>query len=238
MPIEEASYLCSTPGETLAQFLAYAWSYQFQLYPGGFYAITGPTWTDYLGLASIDLEESLLPFYDERGHWYSGDTAAGTLTPSRSLLDTPGVSTAVTGPFAGSGAEVQYTFWSTQFLQYKKALIEAMTGEACSDPVITTLGPQTNFQSWTSVMTVHSGSSVLVTVDTLRQGPSQSGYNLFPPDTVAPDLVTSPATATWINGNNADLVEAVNAITDQDMEISFNGGKYTFSIKAKVLTGP
>jgi hypothetical protein len=36
----------------------------------------------------------------------------------------------------------------------------------------------------------------------------------------------------------SELVAAINAITDQDMEISFNNGRYTFSIKAKVQTGP
>jgi hypothetical protein len=229
----------STPGEALAGFVAWARDAQLFLDPDEGWSVTGPIWAGYEGAGAILLNLTFPGVYNDDLLWIATDTEEDQVTPARPIIQTPGVCAAYAHASVGpSPDDAFFTFLSEVVIPMRNDLIEQMSGATFLDvPDWATVGTYGSSQSWTNVQKLQANGSILVVVDSIRLSFTPGGdTGLFPqgttPDAVAPGITVVAYTT------DPAMVQAVNAISDQDIEASFNQGQTAYSIKAKVTAGP
>jgi hypothetical protein len=88
----------------------------------------------------------------------------------------------------------------------------------------------------TSVIVASEESLAGITSDVMRMMDTAADPGFHLTDVEPPNI--PPPGQEGCSLNIGPLVDAINAISDQDVEASFNQGQTAYSIKAKVTAGP
>jgi len=161
----------------------------------------------------------------------------GTLASPKQLLNTPGVAFTISSrntDGSGGSAGIVAAF-TDKIIPARNQLIASGFYATTEDAVLKQkVDPSgyINTAIWSTFIEMQSGFAVLV--DSLRS-PDDPTFTIWADDWTP----EQPAPGVMVGGfpSIGPLVEAVNAITDQDFEIAFNDRKFVFSVKSKVMVG-
>jgi hypothetical protein len=229
----------STPGQALAGFLLWASTAELYLDPSEGWSVTGPIWAGYEGAGAIILNLTFPGIYDDDLLWIATDTEEDQVTPARPIIQTTGVGLAYAHVNSGTVLDTAVFDYLTEVvIPMRNDLIEQMSGGTFLDvPDWATVGMYGGSQSWTNAQKLQANGSLLVIVDSIRLSLDPGGDAYFFDSSSDPDAVAPGITAVQYTTDQA-LTKAVNSISDQDVEASFNQGQTAYSIKAKITAGP
>jgi len=158
---------------------------------------------------------------------------AGTeLISARELAQQPGINTQLNAWTPDDGFVDGFTdSWIQLVTVAKASMIDAVSNGVAGTPgSIKTVNESDVCESAIAWMPVQGLGQAFLLQDTFRMGHGFDGSGAFA--FTPPELSYQQPLVTVIGMTN--LVEAVNAITDQDATFSINQGAAAFSIKAKV----
>ena len=225
--------IANTPGEALAQVYPALVQFGFLAQPFGSYSLTGPYVLAYESCYAIAFTWL---FSDNSFEFiFAAAQADPDAVPSlREVLETPGVALDVAiktdSGYAASDTEEAFRVY---FVDSKASAIEAMTGctaTVLDDGAIDAAGGAA--VTYTSVTRYATDLMTAYQADALRF-PSGVGEIFTTSNPYA--APTQPASNVAIAvADLSGLTEAVQAIADQDFEISINQGNPMFSVKGRV----
>ena len=188
----------------------------------------------YLGHTCLMLDSTAESLDGRTYVWVVAEMTGDTILPTRYFLSQAGCQQYLMGAtFGGISIGANYEICKGWILSFKEVLIVSLTDavdytEVWSEKEDSATGVKTG----THVITVEAPDEFYATVDGLRVG-----YDVVILERYTGVTPTSPPgyASQPVGGSDAGIIEAINAITDQDAEVSINQNAAAFSIKAKVV---